>query len=90
MTARKFRRTRRRRCQIVRSLRYHDSDGHENVAYKVNLRSFIHYRDYSNSFTLSNVSELSVLSRIPKNYIQVQREKDNLAIACLRPPQNVK
>ena len=54
------------------SLRYHDGDGHENVTQKVNLRSFNLYRDYSNSFTLSNASELFV-SRIPKNHIQVQK-----------------
>ena len=65
-------------------LRYHDSDGHENVTYKVNLRFFNLYRDYSNSFTLSNASEL-FLSRIPKNHIQVQIEKENLAVACLCP-----
>ena len=26
------------------------------------------------------------LSRIPKNHIQVQKETENLAVACLRPP----
>ena len=31
---------------------------HENVAQKVNLGSFNLYRDYSNSPTLSNASEL--------------------------------
>ena len=65
-------------------LRYHDGDGHENVTYKVNLRFFNLYRDYSNSFTLSNASEL-FLSRIPKNHIQVQIEKEHLAVACLCP-----
>ena len=63
----------------------HDGDVYENVAWKVNLRSFNLYRDYSNSFTLSNASELFV-SRIPKNHIQVQKEKENLAVACLCPP----
>ena len=28
------------------------------------------------------------MSRILKNHIQVQKEKENLAVACLRPPQN--
>ena len=37
---------------------HHDSDGHENVAQKVNLRSYNVCRSYSNSFTLSNASEL--------------------------------
>ena len=49
------------------------------------MRSFDLYRDYSNSFTLSNASEL-FLSGIPKNHIQDQKEKENLAVACLRPP----
>ena len=50
-----------------------------------NLRSVNLYRDYSNSFTLSNASE-PFLNRIPKNHIQVQKEKENLAVACLRSP----
>ena len=58
----------------MKSLRYHNGDGHENVAYKVNLRSYNLFRGYSNSFTLSNASEL-FLSRIPKGHIQVQEEK---------------
>ena len=49
-----------------------------------NLRSVNLYRDYSNSFTL-NASE-PFLNRIPKNHIQFQKEKENLAVACLRPP----
>ena len=55
---------------IIGSLRYHDGDGYEKVSQKVNLRSFNLYRDYFNSFTLSNASKL-FLSRIPKNHIQV-------------------
>ena len=30
-------------------------------------------------------SKRTLLSRIPKNYIQVQKEKENLAVACLGP-----
>ena len=70
---------------IIGSLRYHDGDGHEKVSQKVNLRSFDLYRDYFNSFTLSNASKL-FLSRIPKNLIQVQKEKENSVVPCLRPP----
>ena len=62
---------------IMGSLRYHDGDGHEKVTQKVNLRSFNLYRDYFNSFTLSNVSKL-FLSRIPKNHIQVQKKKKKI------------
>ena len=32
-----------------------------------------------------NTNELC-WSRIPKNHIQVQKGKENLAVACLRPP----
>ena len=41
--------------------------------------------DYSNSFALSNASEL-FLSRIPKNHIQAQKEIENWAVASLSPP----
>ena len=44
-------------------LRYHDGDGHENVARKVNLGSFNLYRYYFNSFTLSNATNY-FLSRV--------------------------
>ena len=63
------------RSLIKGSLRYQDGDGHEKVTQKVNLRSFNLYRDYFNSFTLSNA-----------NHIRVQEEKENLVVACLRPP----
>ena len=56
----------------------------ENVAQKLNSRSFNLYRDYSKSFTLSNASEL-FLSQFPKKHFQVQKEKENLAVAWLRP-----
>ena len=53
----------RRRCRVVRSLlatlRSEDGDGSENVAEKVNSRSFNLHRDYSKSLTLSNVFEAS-------------------------------
>ena len=41
--------------------------------------------DYSVSLTLSNVGRLS-WSLIPMNHIQVQKEKVNFLVACLRPP----
>ena len=53
---------------------YHDGDSRENVAWKVNLRSFNFYRNYSKSFTLSNASE-PLLSRIPKNHIKFRKRK---------------
>ena len=66
---------------IIGSLRYQDGDSHEKVTQKVSLRSFNLYRDYFNSFTLSNASKLFFI-RIPKNHIQVQKEKENLVVAC--------
>ena len=47
-----------------------DGDGHENVAWKVNLRAYNLYPDYANLFT----------------HIQVWKEKETLAVVCLRPP----
>ena len=46
-------------------------DGDENVAEKVNLRSFSLYRNYSYTLTLSNVGEHS-WSWIPRHHIQAQ------------------
>ena len=47
------------RTQIIGTLRSEDGDGSENVAEKVNSRSFNLHRDYSMSLTLSNVGEPS-------------------------------
>ena len=63
---------------LIRSLgglRYHDGDGHENVARKVNLGSFNLYRDDFNSFTLSNATNY-FLSRvlIIEPYLSSERE----------------
>ena len=46
----------------------------ENVALKVNLRSFSLYRDYSYLLTLSNVREPSRIW-IPRDHIQVQKAR---------------
>ena len=43
----------------IGTLRSEDGDGRENVAEKVNSRSFNLHRDYSKSLTLSNVGEPS-------------------------------
>ena len=55
----------------------------ENVAWKVNSHFFILYRDYSNSLTLSNASEL-FWSWTSINHIQIYKEKKNFVIACFR------
>ena len=58
----------------------------ENVAWKVNLHFLSLYRHCSNSLTLSNASELFWRwSSI--NHIQIDKEKGNFVIACLRPSQ---
>ena len=69
---------------ILRSLGSEDGDGRENVAEKVNSRSFNLYRNYSKSITLSNVGEPSK-SWIPENHIQVQKERGNFVGACALP-----
>ena len=71
------------------TLRSEDGDGRESVAEKVNSRSFNLHRDYSKSLTLSNVGEPS-WSRIPKNHIQVQKERGNFVVACVLPLYIVK
>ena len=48
--------------------------GNENVASKVNLRSFSFQRNHSNLLTLSNVGE-PFWSWIPRGHIQIQKEK---------------
>ena len=44
---------------VLGTLRSEDGDGSENVAEKVNSRSFNLHRDYSKSLTLSNVGDPS-------------------------------
>ena len=44
---------------ILGTLRSEDGDGRENVAEKVNSRSFKLHRGHSKSLTLSNVGESS-------------------------------
>ena len=56
---------------------------------KVNLRSFNLYRDYFMLIYFFRCKQTLELSRIPLNHIQVQKEKENLAVVCLRPPSNV-
>ena len=67
----------------TRDLTIQQRDGNENFALKVNLRSFVLYRLYSYSFTLSKVGEPS-WSWIPRDFIHVQREKLHFVVACLR------
>ena len=59
---------------LIRDLKIKRRDSNENVAEKVNLRSFSLYRDYSYPLTLSNVGE-PAWSWIPRDHIQVQKQK---------------
>ena len=54
-----------------RDFKIQKRDGNENVAQKVNLRSFSLYRSYSYPLTLSNVGEPS-WSWIRRHHIRVQ------------------
>ena len=74
---------------ILGTLRSEDGGGRENVAEKANSRSFNLHRSYSKSLTLSNVGEPSK-SWIPKNHIQVQKERGNFVVACVLPLYVVK
>ena len=49
----------RRPTMLVATLRSEGGEGGENVAEKVNSRSFNLHRDYSKSLTLSNVGKPS-------------------------------
>ena len=46
-------------CRVIGEFTTGRRDGSENVASKLNLRSFGLHGDYSNSLTLSNVGEPS-------------------------------
>ena len=59
---------------IIGTFKIQRREGKENVAEKVNLRSFSLYRNFSYPLTLSNVGEPS-WSWIPRDHIQVQKEK---------------
>ena len=71
---------------ILWSLRFHDGDGHQNLAWKLNLFSI------SNAITpthlLCQMQENSFWAEFlpKKRHIQRQKKKENLAVACLRPP----
>ena len=66
-----------------------DDDGSENVAIKMNLRSFKHNRVYLDPLNVSNAGDFS-WSWILKDFIQVQKEEAKFVVACPRPPQNGK
>ena len=71
------------KLELTTGIHAHSQD---NVAWKVNSHFLSLYRHCSNSLTLSNASELFWRwSSI--NHIQIDKEKENFVIACLRPSQ---
>ena len=64
----------------IGTLRSEEGDCGGNVAGKVNSCYFNLHRDYSKSLTFS----------IPKNHIQVQKERGNFVVACVLPLYNLK
>ena len=61
------------------------NDGSENVAKKMNLRSFNFNRVYLETLNMSNVGDFS-RGWILKDFIQVQKEEGNFVVVCPRPP----
>ena len=62
-----------------------DDDGSENVAKKMNLRSFKLNRVYLDPLNMSNAGDFS-WSWILKDFIQVQKEEGKFVVVCPRPP----
>ena len=72
---------------LIGTLRNHNSNANENVAWKYKFALLVLLGDYSNSFTLYNVAELSS-NRTGGNGVQVETEiKKNTAMYS-RSPQN--
>ena len=66
-----------------------DDDCSENVAKKMNLRSFKLDRVYLDPLNMSNPGDFS-RSWILKDFIQVQKEEEgNFVVVCPRPQLNV-
>ena len=65
-----------------------DDDGSENVAKKMNLRSFKLNRVYLDPLNMSNVGDFS-WSWILKDFIQVQKGEGKFVVVCRRPQSNV-
>ena len=62
-----------------------DDHGSENVAKKMNLRSFKLNRVYLDPLNMSNAGDFS-WSWILKDFIQVQKEEGKFVVVCPRPP----
>ena len=69
---------------ILGTLSNDDDDGSENVAKKMNLRSFKLYRVYLDPLNMSNAGDFSC-SWILKDFIQDQKEEGKFVVVCPRP-----
>ena len=70
----------------IETLSKDDDDGSENVAKKMNLRSFKLNRVYLDPLNMSNVGDFS-WSWILKDFIQVQKEEGKFIVVVRpRPP----
>ena len=65
-----------------------DDDGSENIAKKMDLRSFKLNRVYLDPLNSSNPGDFS-WSWILKDFIQVQKEEGKFVVVCPRPQLNV-
>ena len=70
-------------CATTGTLSSDDDDGNENVAKKLNLRSFKLNRVYLEPLNMSNAGDFS-WSSILKNFIQVQKEEGKFVVVCPR------
>ena len=70
-------------CATTGTLSNDDDDGSENVAKKLNLRSFKLNRVYLEPLNMSNEGDFS-WSSILKNFIQVRKEEGKFDVVCPR------
>ena len=70
---------------VIRGTLSNDDDGSENVAYKMNLRSFELNRVYLDPLNMSNAGDVT-WSWILKDFIDVQKEEGKFVVVCPRPP----
>ena len=71
---------------ILGTLRNHNGNANENVAWKYKFALLVLLRDYFNSFNLYNVSKLS--SNRIGNGVQVETEIKKITVTRSRSPQN--
>ena len=69
-------------------LKQKDGNANENVAWKYEFASLALLRNYSNSFNLYNVAELS-RNRTCGNGVQAEAENEKFTVMCSRSPQNL-